>query len=148
MNLFMIGARIRKREKAQTRQTNRFGFLISLTCENSDRSTSIPSTGVASTHRRMSIPMECSRISTIRVCPAHSTIVVGRDIECDSSKFGDWLLTELKSKRLSRRCPSMTKRRGAADIAKAMNVIEVRKVDGVFCCLLWMPGKADASALQ
>ena len=42
----------------------RFGARISRTCVASDMSISVPSTGVARTHRRSAIPIECSSIST------------------------------------------------------------------------------------
>ena len=40
------------------------GLRISFTCEASDMSMTVPLTGVASTQRRKSMPIECSRIST------------------------------------------------------------------------------------
>ena len=63
MNLFMMGARsllVRNPRPA----IHRFGLRIPLACETSDRSMSVPSTGVASTQRRKSIPMLRSWIST------------------------------------------------------------------------------------
>ena len=60
--------------------TFRFGLRISRTCEASVRSISLPSTGVVSTQRRISIRMECSRIPGAgkrprihrRVCHRHT----------------------------------------------------------------------------
>ena len=63
MSLFMMGARsLGGRNPRPTMR--RLGLRISRTCETSDRSMCVPSTGVASTHRRISIPMEVSRNST------------------------------------------------------------------------------------
>ena len=42
----------------------RFGLFNSRICPTSTMSISVPSTGVASTHKRVSIPMERSWIST------------------------------------------------------------------------------------
>ena len=63
MDLFMMGARSLTGRNPNP-AIHLFGLRIYPTCETSDRSTSVPSKGVASTHRRISIPMECSRIST------------------------------------------------------------------------------------
>ena len=63
MNLLISGARIPVGRNPNPTM-NRLGFRISRTCETSDSSMSVPSTGVASTHIRISIPMERSRIFT------------------------------------------------------------------------------------
>ena len=63
MNLFMMGARsLIGRNPSPA--IHRFGLRISRACETSDRSMSVPSTGVVSTYRRKSIPMVPSWIST------------------------------------------------------------------------------------
>ena len=63
MNLVMIGARILSGRNLRP-AIHRLGPRISRTCETSDKSIRMPSTGVANTHSRISMPIEYSRIST------------------------------------------------------------------------------------
>ena len=63
MNQFMMGPRNFTGRNARP-AIHRLGLRISRTCATSDRSLSEPSTGVAGTHSRMSVPIERSRICT------------------------------------------------------------------------------------
>ena len=63
MNLFTMGARIRVGKKLKP-TIGRLGVCSGRILETMDMSISVPSTGVANTHRRASRPMECSWNST------------------------------------------------------------------------------------
>ena len=79
MNLFMMGARIPIGRNP--RPTNSlFGLRISLTCDTNDISISVPSTGVASTHRRMSMPIDFFTDFHKRVAKPKD-VCLGRDIK-------------------------------------------------------------------
>ena len=141
MNRFISGARSLYGEESQTSYPRRFGPRISRTWETSDRSMSVPSTGVDSTHRRMSMPMDFSRISHERVAQSED-VGVGGDVQIEGQDPG-YPVVAPEVEVASEVGPVYRHLSDAVHVAVPVDVEQVGQVHRVLRRILGMPGEAE-----